>query len=86
MTCPERSKLLRFRCQAVAGLCGSQLLRMCGRDASGGADISEISFLILDPVEKELVPQVSFIYDGTAGQENPWRIRYGIDEAEEPAT
>ncbi|MBR2259419.1 MAG: hypothetical protein IJ899_19215 [Blautia sp.] len=55
-------------------------------DASGGADISETSFYILDPVEKELLPQVTFIYDGTADQESPWRIRYSIDEEDEPVT
>ena len=71
-------------------------LSLCGRegydptvireDASGGADISETNFFILDPMNKELYPQISCIYDGTSGQENPWRIRYGSEEEEEPLT
>ena len=55
-------------------------------DASGGAEMSAINYYILDPVKKELVPQVSFIYDGMTDKENPWRIRYGADEESELIT
>ena len=51
--------------------------------ASGGADVTEINTYILDPGTKELCSQVSFIYDATDNQENPWAVRYGLDEEPE---
>ena len=51
--------------------------------ASGGADVTEINTYILDPGTKELNSQVSFIYDATENQENPWAVRYGLDEEPE---
>ena len=51
--------------------------------ASGGADVTEINTYILDPGTKELCSQVSFIYDATENQENPWAVRYGLDEEPE---
>ena len=51
--------------------------------ASGGADVTETNTYIMDPGTKELIPQVSFIYDSTENQENPWAVRYGPDEEPE---
>ena len=50
---------------------------------SGGADVTEINTYIMDPGTKELISQVSFIYDATENQENPWAVRYGFDEEPE---
>ena len=52
-------------------------------EASGGADISEISLYTLNPMTKELFLQETFIYDGQTDPDNPYAVRYAFDEEPE---
>ena len=69
-------------CVTLLGHEGHSPRTIC-EHASGGADVTEINTYILDPGTKELCSQGSFIYDATDNQENPWAVRYGLDEEPE---
>ena len=55
-------------------------------DASGGAELTEISFYELDPLQKELNHQVTFCYDGQAESEKIYTIQYISGEDAESVT
>ena len=54
--------------------------------ASGGADLSEDSMYIVDPMTNELFLQAAFLYNGRDDAENPFSIQYNSEETPEIVT